>query len=416
LSDAIYLAGGVTSDALLEDAQVYRYLPNSDLKVMNVNLAGALSGNSKDNFLLEPRDRIVVHQNPAKADPPSVYVRGEVAKPGRYPLAADLHVGDAIRLAGGFKRSADTANADLIRYVVQNQTQLVGEHKEISLAVALAGDPNQDLSLRDGDVLTIREIPGWNDIGAAVTLRGEVKHPGTYGIRPGERLSSVLERAGGFVPTSYPAGAVLESDTVKEIQESSREKLIEQIRQDASNVKLDINATAQERADLQQAALQQHQQEIQALEQTPVTGRMVIRLKSDLARFRNTPDDVEFRNGDSLIVPKRPDFVLVTGQVYNSNAITYLPGRNAGWYLTQAGGPTGLANKKAIFIIRANGAVITERGEGWWSGNVLSAGIEPGDTIVVPEKPVGGSATWKSLLTLAQIAQAGAVSALVVTR
>jgi protein involved in polysaccharide export with SLBB domain len=416
LSDAVHLAGGVTPDALLADAQVYRHLPNSELKVMDVNLAGALSGSASDNILLEPRDRIVVHQNPAKVDPPSVYVRGEVANPGRYPLSADLHVGDAIHLAGGFKRSADTANADLTRYVVQNQTQLIGEHKEISLAAALAGDSNQDLALRDGDVLTIREVPGWHDIGAAVTVRGEVKHPGTYGIRPGERLSSVLERAGGFVPTAYPAGSVLESQTVKELQQSSRERLIEQIRQDASNVKAEFNATAQERSDLQQASLQQHQQEIQALEQAPVTGRMVIRLKSDLARFRNTSDDVELRNGDSLIVPKRPDFVLVTGQVYNSNAITYVPGRNAGWYMAQAGGPTGLANKKAVFIIRANGAVITGRGEGWWSGSALSSGIEPGDTIVVPEKPVGGSATWKSLLTLAQIAQAGAVSALVVTR
>lgn len=416
LSDAIHLAGGVTPDALLTDAQVYRYLPDSELKVMDVDLGEALAGNPADNILLEPRDRVVVHQNAAKVDPPSVFVQGEVANPGRFPLSAVLRVGDAIRLAGGFKRSADTGSADLTRYLVQNQKQPIGEHTEINIAAALAGNPKQDLVLRDGDVLTVREVPGWNDIGASVSLRGEVAHPGTYGIKPGERLSSVLERAGGFLSTAYPPGAVLESVSVRDLQQKSRDKLIQEIQQDSSNSKADINASAQERADLQQASLQQHQQEIQALEQAPVSGRVVVRIPSDLKRFRSFPEDVELRDADSIFIPKRPDFVLVTGQVYNTNAITYVPGRDAGWYLNQAGGPTSLANKKAIFIIRADGGVVTGRGQGWWMGNVLSTRIAPGDTIVVPEKPVGGSTTWKNLLTIAQVAQAGAMSAFVFTR
>ena len=415
LRDAIQLAGGVTPDALLADAQVYRYLPDSELKVMDINLGGALEGNPADNILLEPRDRVVVHQNPAKVDPPSVYVQGEVAKPGRFPLSAELRVGDAIHLAGGFTRSADTGSADLTRYLIQNQRQLTGEHHEISLAEALAGDPKQNLTLRDGDVLTIRQLPGWSDIGASVTVRGEVQHPGTYGIKPGERLSSVLERAGGFLPTAYPPGAVLESLSVRDVQQKSRDKLIEEIQQDTANFKTDISASAQERSELQQSSLQQHQQEIQALQQAPVTGRVVVRIPSDLKHFRNSPDDVELRDGDSILIPKRPDFVLVTGQVYNTNAITYVPGRDAGWYLNQAGGATNLGNKRAIFIIRANGGVVTGRGEGWWSGNVLSTRIAPGDTIVVPEKPVGGSTVWKNLLSVAQVAQAGAMSAFVFT-
>jgi polysaccharide biosynthesis/export protein len=414
LSDAIHLAGGVTPDAQLEDAQIYRYLPDSKLEVMSVNLGGALSGNPADNILLAPRDRIVVHQNPARVDPASVFLQGEVARPGRFPLSADLRIADAIRLAGGFKRSADTATADLTRYLVGNQKQVTGEHQNINLAAALAGDAQQNLVLHDGDVLTIRQVPSWNDIGASVNVSGEVQHPGTYGIKPGERLSSVLERAGGFLPTAYPPGAVLESPSVRDLQQQSRDKLVEQIRQDAANVKASVTATAQEQADLQQASIQQHQEEIQALEQMPVTGRLVVRIPNDLKYFRNTPEDVELRNGDSILIPKRPDFVLVTGQVYNTNAITYVPGRNAAWYLSQAGGATGLANKGAIFVIRADGGVVTGRGQ-WWNGSVLSSRMEPGDTIVVPEKPVGGSSTWKNLLSVAQIAQAGAMSAFVFT-
>ena len=415
LSDAIHFAGGVTPDAQLTDAQVYRYLPDSELKVMDVDLGEALAGNPAANILLAPRDRVIVHQNPARVDPPSVSVLGEVAKPGRFPLSGNLRVGGAIRLAGGFRRSADTENADLTRYVAQNQKQLTAINQEIKLEAALAGDPKQDLVLHDGDVLTIRELPGWSDLGASVSVQGEVQHPGTYGIKPGEQLSSVLERAGGFLPTAYPPGAILESLSVRDLQQKSRDKLIAQIQLDATNFKTDVNASAQERADLQQASLQQHQQEIQALEQVPVTGRVVVRIPGDLKHFRNSPDDVELRDGDSIFVPKRPDFVLVAGQVYNSNAITYVPGRDASWYLSQAGGPTNLANKKAIFIIRANGGVVTGRGEGWWTGNVLSTRVAPGDTIVVPEKPVGGSTTWKNLLSVAQVAQAGAMSAFVFT-
>ncbi|MGB2653633.1 MAG: hypothetical protein WAN62_07625, partial [Candidatus Acidiferrum sp.] len=94
------------------------------------------------------------------------------------------------------------------------------------------------------------------------------------------------------------------------------------------------------------------------------------------------------------------------------NAITYTPGKNAEWYLSRAGGATGLANKRAIFIIRASGSVTSGSG-GMWSGGVRSSTIGPGDTIVVPERAVVGSSAWKNLVAIAQIAQAGALAAAV---
>ena len=75
---------------------------------------------------------------------------------------------------------------------------IVSESVPIELSAALKGDGTDNIQLRDGDMLSIRQAPGWNDVGAAATVRGEVQHSGSYGIRPGERLSSVLERAGGF--------------------------------------------------------------------------------------------------------------------------------------------------------------------------------------------------------------------------
>ncbi len=416
LRDAIYMAGGVKPDALLENAQVFRLLPDSKLKIFSVNLQEALAGNPLENILLQARDRIVVHRNLSKVDPPSVYVKGEVAKPGRYPLTTNMSVGDLIRVAGGLKRSAYPETADLTRYLSQDSKQQIGEHYEVNIAAALAGDRNQNVPLHDGDTLAIRQIPGWNDIGAAVTVRGEVDHPGTYGIRPGERLSSVLKRAGGFLPTAYPRGTVLERIDVRELQEKSRQELIHRIEQEATNVKVSLAEGAKEQAELQQAALLQRQRVLENLKRAPVTGRLVINLRKDPAEFQNSPDDIELRDGDTLYIPKRPDFVVVTGQVYNSNAITYTARRNAGWYLRQAGGPTDLADKKAIFVIRANGAVVSNKGNGWWSGSVLSTRIEPGDTIVVPEKAIGGSTFWRNLMSIAQLAQSASIAALIATR
>src|SRR5260370_14610578 len=84
-----------------------------------------------------------------------------------------------------------------------------GDRLELNLAAAMNGDPKTDVSLRDGDILTIRQLPRWTDIGASMTVRGEILHAGAYGIAPGERLSSVLARSGGVCPEAYPYGAVL---------------------------------------------------------------------------------------------------------------------------------------------------------------------------------------------------------------
>jgi protein involved in polysaccharide export with SLBB domain len=142
----------------------------------------------------------------------------------------------------------------------------------------------------------------------------------------------------------------------------------------------------------------------------------VIKISSDLHEWENTPADVELRPGDELVIPKRPNFVLVNGQVYSPSAITFAPGKTVEWYLRQAGGPTEFANRKNIFVIRANGSVLAgEEGHGFWTRSVLGASLKPGDTIVVPEKIVAASTVWKNLLNTAQFTSSLALAARVVT-
>jgi protein involved in polysaccharide export with SLBB domain len=378
-----------------------------------VNLTAALDADPLENVLVQPRDRIIVHRSLYRVDPPSVYVEGEVVNPGRYPLVADMRLADLLRAGGGPKRSADLKDADLTRYHAVSGAPPSGEHERVDLT-AVSHDASRNLPLKDGDVLSVPQLPGWNDLGAAVSVRGEVRNPGVYGIRPGEHLSSVLKRAGGLLPTAYPQGVIFTRVSVREIQEKSRQELIQRLEQETPIVKTAVTASGTEEAALQQEAMQQRERALEALRRAPVTGRLVIRLQPGLKGLEHSALDVELRNGDSIEIPKQPGFVLVVGQVYNTNAITYVPGKNAGWYLSQGGGATRLADKGAIFIVRADGEVVSRHRNEWWAGNVLSVAVRPGDSIVVPERAVLGSARWKNIIALAQIAEAGAITAAVV--
>jgi protein involved in polysaccharide export with SLBB domain len=412
LRDAIYQAGGLLPDAALDSAQLFRAQPDGSLRILNVNLVAALDADPLENVLVQPRDRIVVHRSLYRVDPPSVYIRGEVANPGRYPLAEKMRVADLLGAAGGMKRSADLTKGDLTRYAVGSAPP-GGEHRSVDLT-AVSHDVDLNFLLKDGDVLSVPQLPRWNDLGAAVTVSGEVRNPGAYGIRPGERLSSVLKRAGGLLPTAYPMGAIFTRTSVRELQEKSRQELIQRIEQEGATVKASLTTTGSEQAQLVQEAALQQQRALEALRRAPASGRLVVRLQSGLKGFENSSQDIEVRDGDTLEIPKRPGMVLVIGQVYNTNAITYVPGKNAGWYLSQGGGATRLADKGAIFIVRADGEITSRHQEGYWSTKVLSAAIRPGDTIVVPERPVIGDTRWKNVIAMAQIASTAAITAAII--
>jgi polysaccharide biosynthesis/export protein len=410
LSDAIHLAGGLSPDAQTGDAQVFRYLSDGKLKIFSVSLSEALSGDPTQNIILASRDRILVHRSPDAEQPATVYVQGEVVKPGRYPLTTNMAVADLIRVGGGLKPSADTQTGDLTHYQWAGQSKLSGEQAPIEISAALSGDPKANVPLHNGDVVTIRQLPGWNDLGASIIVKGEVKHPGTYGIRPGERLSSVLERAGGFQSGAYPYGAVLQRVQVRELEAKQQDEMILRVKDAERDLEL-LPDTDPKQKQAKEAALAQYQTTLTQLSANPPVGRVNIRISSDIKRWKGSPADIEVRAGDTLVIPKRPDYVMVTGQVFNPTAVAYRPGKSAKWYLSQSGGPTTIANKKDIFVIRADGSVIGGN-KSVWSGESLSSTLQPGDTVVVPEKALGGGPNWQNLFTSAQLASSIATTVL----
>ena len=392
-----------------ERAEIIRLRPpDFRPESIEINLSETLIGNSQVH--LQPFDTIRVLGR-YELDAPNVTIQGEVLRPGSYPLSEKLTAAELVRLAGGFNRSALLDHADLTSYDVKQGTTVTSHRVSVAIGRAVtASDSAADVVLKPGDVLTIHQIAGWKDIGASVKLDGEVAYPGTYGIQEGERLSSVLKRAGGLRNTAYPDGAVLTRVQVRDFQDKSRDELIRQIETTSAATKISPTLNSSDQSATLQLVVQQQQQVLQRLRSEPSSGRLVIRIRPDIASWENTPADIELRSGDVLNVPKRPGFVLVTGQVYNSAAITYAPGKNASWYLRHAGGPTEMANKKDIFIIRANGSVVGRPSE-WFGEDVLRIKLNPGDVVVVPQKIIGGSVFWRNLLATAQFMSSFAITA-----
>jgi protein involved in polysaccharide export with SLBB domain len=391
-------------------AEIVR-LQSPDYRPLTIqfNLLEALSGN--ESIPLQAFDTVRIFGR-YEVDAPKVAIYGQVLRPGEYPMSAGLTAAGLVRMAGGFNRSAYLESAQLASYVVENGQRVVTDQKTLQIGTAVGGDHAADIALSPGDVLTILQIPGWSDIGRSVTIKGEVMYPGNYGINEGEKLSVFLKRVGGFRSTAYAPGIILEREEVRRIEERGRQELINRLQSTTATIRISPNTTGQDQAAVLQAAQQQQEHAIANLRSQPVPGRLVINLTANISDWENTPSDIPLRAGDVITVPKKPNFVLSLGQVYNANAITFQQGKTAGWYLKQAGGPTQLANKKGIYVIRANGSVISSGGAAdWFSGGVLNAKLQPGDVLVVPEKFITGSSTWKTTLETAQFLASLAIAA-----
>ena len=235
---------------------------------------------------------------------------------------------------------------------------------------------------------------------SAVRVNGEVKRPGFYTIEIGERLTSVLKRAGGLTERAFPQGLILLRESVKAAQQVELQRFVTFQKQQLLSQAAGYASGGE--AWTSQAALSLQLQQLDTLAALTPPGRVVIRMES-LEKFEGTADDVMLENGDLIFLPQPPQTVAIMGAVRTPSTVVYREGLKLEDYLKQAGGPTDDANQKEIYVVRANGSTD--------AAYVKVKPLQAGDTIVVPPKMEPKYRTLTLWQTLASAVSAIAVTA-----
>jgi polysaccharide export outer membrane protein len=325
-----------------------------------------------------------------------VHVDGRVKVPGDYPLETDMHISDLLRAGGSLDSAAYGSHAELSRYIVDNGEQRRTEVLSIDLAAVRRGDPDANVALLPFDRLSIKQISGWTEQDQ-VTLKGEVRFPGTYAIKQGETLRSVIERAGGLTALSFPAGSVFTRVELKQREQDQLDRFADRMRTDIAEEALEA---ARGNNSGSTSALSIGQTLLDQIKAAKAVGRLVINLQAAMHAKPGSSDDIILRNGDELIVPKQRQEIMVIGEVQYASSHLYHRSLSRDDYIDQSGGPTRQADRSHIYVVRADGSVDSGH-RGWFSSN---AGVEirPGDAIVVPldTERLPGLVLWQAITTI----------------
>jgi len=395
ITDLVKLAGDLTKTSWLPRAEIVRIDEKMrTFRTIYFDLGKAMAGDEKENHVLEDEDQVRIHSLLETQYRKSVSAAGELNNPGDQVLTEGMRLSDLLFKAGGFKESAYTKEAELVRRQVTPQGDLV---KTQTLVVypekALSGDAAANIPLKAYDLLIVRQIPDWAEK-IQVTLSGEVQFPGTYTARKGERLGSVVERAGGFTKDAYLKAAQFSRASTQKTQQEAIDKLVTDLEFQVAQKTQQVGGVLdQEDVAANKELAVARRGLIEQLKKTKAKGRVIIRI-SDIGKVAGTLADVILENGDQLEVPRRMNVVNVVGRVYNPTGVVYDPARDSvGYYLRLVGGPTENADRDHIFLLKADGSVVTREtaDTGFFAfggGALMSARVEPGDSILVPEKLV----------------------------
>ena len=377
LSDILTDVSLLKPNSITEFGMIYRYEPQTTrYKVERFPLSEVL--NKQYDADLFPYDKIEILSRDEYGIKEPVKIVGSVWRPDSYVFSPGLTLGDLLGLAGGFKFDADPQRIDLSRQIITNG-EVTTTH------FSLHADTDASFELQPYDYIYVRRVKDAASF-KSVSITGEVKFPGDYRIKKGERLSDLIERAGGFTDKAYFYGAYFISKRAQEIQQASINRMIDDLEIRVQNVlaeQAQLMAASEDEKLItgQQSALQSL---VARLRQVKATGRMSITL-GPLESLKNTEYDFELSEGDSLHIPQRPNFVSVVGSVYSPNSFMYENTLKLKEYLQKAGGPTKTADKDSIYLVKANGEILASATTKGMFSSFYDMNLMPGDTIVVPE-------------------------------
>ena len=350
-------ADGLLGDAFTGRAVLYRERENLTKEVLPVDIEGILKGTSPD-IALQKNDILYIPSIHDLQDMGKVTISGEVNKPGSYTYADHMSLEDLVITAGGLKESASLVRVDVSRRIRDpkgtTEPDMIGQNFSFGLKDGFVVDGEAGFELQPYDQVFVRRSPSYNEQ-VSVTVDGEVLYRGEYTLSTkSERLSSLIQRAGGVSRYAYVRGAKLRR-VANEEELCRMEDVVKMVRREigetlATSLGLKVDSTFTVGIDLE-------------------------------AALANPGGDADLvlREGDVLTVPEYNNTVKVNGAVMMPNTVSYAKGKSVKYYLNQAGGYSANAKKSQKFIIYMNGQVAEVKGSG-------KKQIEPGCEIVVPNK------------------------------
>jgi len=352
----------------------------------------------------------------------AITLKGNVAIPGRHPWRQGIRVSDIIPDPSvlvtnqywnkqNLARDAQSINSELLKANIKsnpaeinwdyalverlNRDDLKTSLHPFNLGKAI-NDPSDEnnLLLEPGDVITIFSK---NDIQVPVskrtkyvTLEGEFASPGVYQVNSGETLRQLIARVGGVSKDGYLLATEFTRESARVTQQIRLDEMVSKLEQ---SVQRNISQNAANKDPSEAANLKAQYEAQQALvakmKEVKATGRLILDISVDKPKVEDLPEIV-LEDDDHIYVPPTPSTVTVMGQVYNQNTFLFNRGQTVGDYLAKAGGPTRDADKDDIYLVRADGVVLSKRQNSYLFGTVSSSfnsrQVAPGDTLVIPEK------------------------------
>ena len=381
LGAIIQTAGGIMPVSLASRIQLTRFSDNHKKVVLDIQVSNPPKNTKSDELKEKIGNMDVIHVLPIYDQVwETVNLQGEVGHPGDFQWRQDLKLKEIIQ-AGQLLPTANLKRAEIIRLADDFMDRKI---IPINLALLMNGDDSQNIPLRPKDQLRVYTL--YREV-EKVKVVGSVMSPGEYEIQAGERLSAFLRRVGGFSTEAYAYGAVFKRVGVKNAQAQNLQVLLTKMQSQLlqSSAKGLAKGSAEE-ATVAKSEIQLSQGLLDNLKsmQQQFEGRISITISENIDSWAGSKDDLLLQDGDSLVIPKRPQEILVMGEVKNPGAQVYQPKFLVKDYLDQNGGLTDYAARGQIFVIQANGLAVSSDSPS--VGNVEKLVLSAGDTIIVPQE------------------------------
>lgn len=366
-------ADGIKGDAFLARAVLHREREDLTKEVIQVDLKKILNGEIPD-IPLQRNDELYIPSIHDLQDLGTIRVFGEVARPGEFPFAENTTLEDIIIQAGGLRESASTVKVDISRRIRNNKSteisSSIGEMFTFALKDGFVIDGEPGFELKPYDQVYVRRSPSYQPQ-VNVIVEGEALYNGTYALTTkSERLSDLVQKAGGTTPFAFVRGSKLMRRANEE--EMRRMANVVEIMQremggSTDSLKLEFESIYSVGIDLEMAL-----------------------------KYPGSDADIVLREGDRLIIPELINTVKINGAVMMPNTVSYNSKMDVKDYISQAGGYANGARKSKAFIIYMNGQVAEVKGSGRHQ-------IEPGCEIIVPIKDKNKADKWnlQSILGIA---------------